>query len=159
MIVYRLSIVPGSLCQLYMATGGNRTRDHLDQDSASWLGQYLSMCLIARAWLRSSIFSGLPRHLPYKLSTLCITCCEDRIPSLNLRQLPKRERNQDHHSSLFVAVMNKCQCSRCEAWHFSREHFCLIRRSHFGSSHFGSRLKGRGGAGAAIMGCASIPLR
>ena len=44
---------PNGLYQLYTATGGNRTRDHLDQDSATWLRQYLSVCLAAGVTLRS----------------------------------------------------------------------------------------------------------
>ena len=58
--MYNLSIIPNSrarqpsgLYELCTATGGNRTRDHLDQDSATWVGQYLSMCPAAGVRLRS----------------------------------------------------------------------------------------------------------
>ena len=66
------------LYELCTATGGDRTCDHLDQDSATWLGQYLSMCLAAGVRLRSH-FAGCLNNVFLKQICSSKWCISDQM--------------------------------------------------------------------------------
>ena len=57
--------------QLIPTLHGHRwgsNRNHLDQDPATWLGQYLSMCLTVRAWLRPKLSANKMRSQICKIA-------------------------------------------------------------------------------------------
>ena len=76
--MYSLSIIPygrarqpSGLYELCTSTGGNRTRDHLDQDSATWVGQYLSMC---PRWSKAALWVS-------KKNAFVCGCCLAPMPN------------------------------------------------------------------------------